>query len=103
MKSKLSMILFILILGSTLTMALVSVDQYTAPLIAKNQERKLHVSILESLGIDYSEDNVDETFSSSTARLVFQYSPYRLITPGLSERSQSKLGQALMSAFLYIS
>jgi len=65
MKSKLSMIAFVLILGSVLTTALVSVDGYTAPLIEKNKVRKLHISVLKSLHIAYSEDNVDEIFSEN--------------------------------------
>lgn len=62
MKEKLLMILFVLILGSVMSMALVSVDAYTAPLIEKNKAMKLRVSILKALGIAYSENKVDETF-----------------------------------------
>ncbi len=62
MKEKLLMILFVLILGSVLSTALVSVDTYTAPLIEKNKVRKLRISILKALDIAYSKDNVDETF-----------------------------------------
>lgn len=65
MNSKITMILFVLILGSVLTSALVSVDAYTAPLIEKNKTRKLRVSILKSLNIPYSEDKVDEAFSEN--------------------------------------
>ena len=65
MKEKLSMIVFILVLGSSLTTALVSVDRYTAPMIQKNQEKKLRISVLESLGIEYSADNVDGAFGAN--------------------------------------
>ena len=65
MNSKITMILFVLILGSVLTTTLVSVDAYTAPLIEKNKTRKLRVSILKSLNIPYSEDKVDEVFSEN--------------------------------------
>lgn len=65
MKSKITMILFVLVLGSVLTTALVSVDFYTAPRIAKNKEIKLRISILKSLGIDYSEEKIDETFEEN--------------------------------------
>ncbi len=67
MKEKLSMILFVLILGSILSTALVSVDAYTSPLIEKNKARKLRVSVLKALDITYSEDNVDKVFSENVA------------------------------------
>lgn len=62
MKEKLLMILFVLILGSVLSTALVSVNAYTAPLIEKNKAMKLRVSILKAMGIAYFENKVDETF-----------------------------------------
>lgn len=62
MKEKLTMILFVLILGSVLSTALVSVNAYTAPLIEKNKVRKLRISILKAMGIAYFENKVDETF-----------------------------------------
>ena len=59
------MILFVLILGSILSTALVSVDAYTAPLIEKNKVKKLRISILKTLDIPYSKDKVDEVFSEN--------------------------------------
>ncbi|MHC4685403.1 MAG: FMN-binding protein [Planctomycetota bacterium] len=67
MKEKLSMILFVLILGSVLSTALVSVNAYTAPLIEKNKVKKLRMSILKALGIAHFEDKVDEAFSDNVA------------------------------------
>ena len=67
MKEKLLMILFVLILGSVLSIALVSVNAYTAPLIEKNKIRKLHVSVLKALDIPYSKDKMDEVFSENVA------------------------------------
>ena len=62
MKEKLLMILFVLVLGSVLSTALVSVNAYTAPLIEKNKVKKLRISILKALDIAYLEDKVEETF-----------------------------------------
>ena len=67
MKEKLKMILFVLILGTILSTALVSVDAYTTPLIRKNKIKKLRVSVLKALDIPYSEDKIDEVFSESVA------------------------------------
>lgn len=65
MKSKLSMILFVLILGSSLTTALVSVDYYTKEPIARNKVKKLRKSIMSSLRIPYTEETIDESFSGN--------------------------------------
>ena len=65
MNSKLSMILFVLILGSVLTTALVAVDQLTAEPIARNKALKLQKGILSSLNIEYGEDDIDEKFSAN--------------------------------------
>ena len=62
MKEKIKMILFVLILGSILSTALVSVDAYTAPLIEKNKVRKLRLSVLKALEIPYSKDEIEQTF-----------------------------------------
>ena len=62
MKEKISMILFVLILGSVLSAALVSVDAYTAPFIEKNKIRKLRASVLQALSISYGENEENETF-----------------------------------------
>ncbi len=65
MKSKLSMILFVLILGSVLTSALVSVDYCTREPIARNKAKKLRKSIMSSLRILYTKDNIDKSFSEN--------------------------------------
>jgi len=58
MKSKLSMILFVIILGSTLTTALVSVDYVTKGPIARNKAEKLQKSVLTAFGIAYTEESI---------------------------------------------
>jgi len=68
MKEKLIMILFVLVLGSILSTALVSVDAYTAPLIEKNKVKKLRISVLKALDIIYFEDKVDEVFSENVTK-----------------------------------
>ena len=65
MNSKLSMILFVLILGSVLTTALVAVDKLTREPIARNKALKLQKGILSSLNIEYGEKDIDEKFSTN--------------------------------------
>ena len=65
MKSKLSMILFVLILGSSLTTALVTVDKFTREPIARNKAKKLQKGILSSLSIEYGENDQNEIFSAN--------------------------------------
>ena len=67
MKEKLAMVLFVLILGSVLTTALVSVNAFTAPFIKKNKIMKLRISILKAMDIPYAEGRVDETFAENVA------------------------------------
>jgi Na+-transporting NADH:ubiquinone oxidoreductase subunit C len=68
MKKTLSMILFVLILGSVLTTALVAVDKLTEEPIARNKALKLQKGILSSLAIEFDEkdkNNIAEKFSSN--------------------------------------
>jgi len=70
MKSKISMILFVLILGSVLTTALVSVDKLTRERIDRNKVKKLQKSILDSLGFAYTKDSIGESFSENVKENV---------------------------------
>ncbi len=56
MKEKIKMIVFVLVLGSILTAALVSVDAFTEPYIKANMRKKLQKSVLKAAGIDYEGD-----------------------------------------------
>ena len=73
MKEKLKMILFVLIMGSILSTALVGVDAYTAPFIEKNKVRKLRVSILKALDIPYSKDEVEKEFTENVETKQAEY------------------------------
>ena len=66
MKKILSMILFVLILGSILTTALVAVDQITKEPIERNKKLKLQKGILWSLAVEFDEkdkNDIAEKFS----------------------------------------
>ena len=65
MKAKLITVLFVLILGSILTTALVGVNSFTAPKIAKNAEIKLKSSVLDALAISYETEDVEQTFTNN--------------------------------------
>jgi Na+-transporting NADH:ubiquinone oxidoreductase subunit C len=69
------MVLFVLILGSVLTTALVSVDAYTKPFIAKNKVKKLRLSVLRSLGIACAKDNMEEVFADNVE--IIEYDQIR--------------------------
>lgn len=62
MKEKILIIVFIVILGSILTTVLVAVDNYTAPIIAHNEEIKRKVTILKAFGIPYEKDKIEQVF-----------------------------------------
>lgn len=59
------MIAFVLILASILTGSLVAVNNYTDPIIHKNEELKANTSILDALGILHGEDDIEESFKES--------------------------------------
>lgn len=65
MKEKVSMIIFVLILGAILTSALVAVDNYTAPRIERNKTFKVKMRVLDALEIPYTKDEVEEKFSEN--------------------------------------
>jgi Na+-transporting NADH:ubiquinone oxidoreductase subunit C len=70
MKSKISMILFVLILGSSLTTALVTVDKFTREPIARNKAKKLQKGILSSLSIEYGENDPNEIFFANVETIT---------------------------------
>jgi len=65
MKDRLLMLLFVLVCGTVLTAALVAVDAYTAPMIARNEELKLKRSVLAALHIPFEEATVERTFADN--------------------------------------
>ncbi len=62
MKQTISMIVFVLILGSVLTSALVAVDDYTAPRIEANARVKTQGGVLKALGIPYLKEEISRVF-----------------------------------------
>jgi len=71
MKEKVQMIVFVLVLGSVLTAALVSVDAFTAPYIKANTTKKLHESILKAAGVAFTDETLEEVFSGEMQEKVF--------------------------------
>ncbi len=65
MKEKISMIAFVIVLGTLLTGALTAVDNWTEPIIRKNEELKTKRSVLQALGIPFSPDSVVSVFQTN--------------------------------------
>lgn len=65
MREKLFMVIFILVLGSLLTAALLAVDNATAPIIEENAQYKITTNVLEALGIPFTEKDVLEKFTGN--------------------------------------
>jgi len=68
MREKISMIVFVLILGCVLTSALVAVDYYTKDRIQSNRQFKLNTRVLDTLDIPYTKggkDDVEKKFSEN--------------------------------------
>ena len=56
MKDRILMVVFVLVLGSVLTLALVAVDYYTLPLIEKNTELQLKSGVLSAFNVAFEND-----------------------------------------------
>jgi Na+-transporting NADH:ubiquinone oxidoreductase subunit C len=65
MKDKILMIVFVLVLGSILTAALVAVNYVTTPVIEKNEEIATKSSILEALSISFDPGEVEQVFENN--------------------------------------
>ncbi len=64
------MIIFVLILGSVLTAALLAVNTITAPIIEKNNEISIIKSVLDALEILYIEEDVESVFSDNIEVMI---------------------------------
>jgi Na+-transporting NADH:ubiquinone oxidoreductase subunit C len=65
MKDKILMIVFVLVLGTILTAALVTVNYFTTPVIEKNEEIATKSSILAALNIPFQQDSVEDVFAEN--------------------------------------
>jgi Na+-transporting NADH:ubiquinone oxidoreductase subunit C len=65
MKDKILMIVFVLVLGSILTAALVAVNYATTPVIVRNEEIATKSSILRALNIRFDPQSAEETFAGN--------------------------------------
>ena len=71
MREKIKMIVFVLVLGSVLTAALVSVDAFTEPYIKANMRKKLQRSILGAADIAFTEETLEDIFSTKITATAF--------------------------------
>lgn len=62
-------ILFILVLGTVCSSALIGIRRYTLPKIERYQETKLRATILEAAGLSYDASNIDEVFQRHITRI----------------------------------
>jgi len=64
-KEKINMLLFVVILGTILTSALVLMDGYTEPIIERNELVEMRTGILNALQIPFTMETLDEAFSEN--------------------------------------
>jgi len=72
MKDKIKMVIFILVLGSFLTMVLVGVNNYTVPMIEANNKRAFQESVLKVFNISFSETNRDRAYLNNISDRVIK-------------------------------
>lgn len=73
MKERIIMVVFILILGAFLTSALVVVNNFTAPKIKANEEKKLQINLMKILDITFDEsdeNNIKNAFKENVETIT---------------------------------
>lgn len=65
MRPIVTMIFFVLILGSILTSALVGIDKITEPRIKENEQRKVYRGVLDAFGIAFEKGTETDVFASN--------------------------------------
>jgi len=65
MIDKIKMVLFVLVLGTILSSALISVNTFTTPLIERNQAVKLQKTVLSAFGYTYDIETLDDTYNQN--------------------------------------
>ncbi len=98
MKEKIKMIMFVLVLGSVLTAALVSVDAFTAPYIKANTRKKLQESILKAADIAFTEETLEEVFSKEMEERIF---PEEFQNKGAREEDKKKFYVTKAGEFIF--
>ena len=65
MKDKIMMIVFVLILGSILSVILVAVNTFTEPMVLQNEKIKELSTILNAFEIEFTDEKITEIFDSN--------------------------------------
>jgi len=65
MIDKVKMVLFVLVLGTILSSALISVNTFTTPLIERNQAVKLQKTVLSAFGYSYEIDTLEAIYNKN--------------------------------------
>jgi len=71
MKDKIMMIVFVLILGTILATTLVGVDSFTEPMISKNEKIKELSTILNTFGIEFTDETIEKVFSDNIETIEY--------------------------------
>ncbi len=78
MRDKIMMIVFVLILGTILATTLVGVDAFTEPMISKNKKIKELSTILNTFGIEFTEETIEKAFTDNIETIQYaEMSVYR--------------------------
>jgi Na+-transporting NADH:ubiquinone oxidoreductase subunit C len=98
MKDKIKMIVFVLVLGSVLTVALVSVDAFTEPYIKANTRKKLQKSVLKAAGIDYEGKDPNTVFTAKITAIAF---PGEMQDEDATEEEKKKFYRTAAGEYLF--
>lgn len=76
MREKVRTVIFVLVLGSILTGALLGVDALTAGAIARNEERRLKLNVLDAFGIPHGDADIEALFDAQIEVRTIENKPF---------------------------
>ena len=82
MKDRIMMIVFVLILGTILSTTLVVVNDFTEPMVARNEEIKKLSTILNAFGIEFTKENITGIFDSNIETIELSGMLYYKVSSG---------------------
>ena len=82
MKDRIMMIVFVLILGTILSTTLVVVNDFTEPMVARNEKIKELSTILNAFSIEFTKENITEIFEDNIETIELPELLYYKVSSG---------------------
>jgi len=83
MKDRIMMIVFVLVLGTILSTALVAVNAFTEPMVVQNEKIKELSTILKAFGIEYTKEDITTVFKDNIETIELPGLVYYKVSSGI--------------------